>query len=305
MEFKDVLFEKYEIRKSKKQKTEFIEWVKEYANLKGFDVKVEKGTMGSRNIIIGDPDKAEIIYTAHYDTCAVLPFPNFITPKNFFIYLLYQCVLCFVLFLPAILVGVGIAWLAPDYVELIFPISYLLLLVVCGLMMCGPANKHTANDNTSGVATILGCLDRFRKDDKAAFILFDNEEVGLLGSNSFASKHKVIAKGTLLVNFDCVSDGDTMLFVLNKQTKDLVKTFEESYESPRDVKTDVVYKGVFYPSDQTAFKKGIGVCAMKKNKFFKSGYIDRIHTKNDTVFREENIKYLVEGSYKLYKNITK
>ena len=305
MEFKDVLFEKYEIRKSKKQKTEFIEWVKEYANLKGFDVKVEKGTMGSRNIIIGDPDKAEIIYTAHYDTCAVLPFPNFITPKNFFIYLLYQFVLCFMLFLPAILVGVGIAWLAPDYVELIFPISYLLLLVVCGLMMCGPANKHTANDNTSGVATILGCLDRFRKDDKAAFILFDNEEVGLLGSNSFASKHKVIAKGTLLVNFDCVSDGDTMLFVLNKQTKDLVKTFEESYESPRDVKTDVVYKGVFYPSDQTAFKKGIGVCAMKKNKFFKSGYIDRIHTKNDTVFREENIKYLVEGSYKLYKNITK
>lgn len=305
MEFKDVLFEKYEIRKSKKQKTEFIEWVKEYANLKGFDVKVEKGTMGSRNIVIGDPDKAEIIYTAHYDTCAVLPFPNFITPKNFFIYLVYQLLLCFVLFLPAILVGVGIAWLAPDYIDLIFPISYLILLVVCGLMMCGPANKHTANDNTSGVATILGCLDRFKQDDKAAFILFDNEEVGLLGSNSYASKHKVIAKGTLLVNFDCVSDGDTMLFVLNKQTKDLVKTFEESYESPRDVKTDVVYKGVFYPSDQTAFKKGIGVCAMKKNKFFKSGYIDRIHTKNDTVFREENIKYLVEGSYKLYKNITK
>lgn len=305
MEFKDELFEKYEIRKSKKQKNQFIEWVKDYANLKGFDVKVEKGTMGSRNIVIGDPDKAEIIYTAHYDTCAALPFPNFITPKNFFIYLVYQLILCFVLFLPAILVGVGIAWLAPDYVDLIFPISYLILLVVFGLMMCGPANKHTANDNTSGVATVLGCLDRFKQDDKAAFILFDNEEVGLLGSNSYASKHKLIAKGTLLVNFDCVSDGDTMLFVLNKQTKDLVKTFEESYESPRDVKTDVVYKGVFYPSDQTAFKKGVGVCAMKKNKFFKSGYIDRIHTKNDTVFREENIKYLVEGSYKLYKNITK
>ena len=44
---------------------------------------------------------------------------------------------------------------------------------------------------------------------------------------------------------------------------------------------------------------------MKKNNFFKSGYIDRIHTKRDTIFREENIKYLVEGSYKLYKNITK
>ena len=96
-----------------------------------------------------------------------------------------------------------------------------------------------------------------------------------------------------------------MLFVLNKKTKDLVDTFKESYESDRDVKTDVVYKGVFYPSDQTAFKKGIGVCAMKKNKFFKSGYIDRIHTKRDTIFRDENIMYLAEGIYKLYKNITK
>ena len=128
--------------------------------------------------------------------------------------------------------------------------------------------------------------------DQVCFVLFDLEEAGLIGSSAFASKHKSVAKKSLLINFDCVSDGDTMLFVLNKQTKDLVKTFEESYESPRDVKTDVVYKGVFYPSDQTAFKKGIGVCAMKKNKFFKSGYIDRIHTKNDTVFREENIKYL-------------
>jgi hypothetical protein len=44
---------------------------------------------------------------------------------------------------------------------------------------------------------------------------------------------------------------------------------------------------------------------MKHNKIFKSGYIDRIHTIKDTVFRKENIEFLVEGSYKLYKNITK
>lgn len=305
MKFKNELFEKYEIRKSKKQKTEFIDWVTKYAQDKEFNVMVEKGSMGSRNIVIGDADKAEIIYTAHYDTCAVMIMPNFITPKNFFIYLLYQIILCFIIFLPAILFVAAFGYFAPDYVDVAFAFSYLILLFCCGLLMFGPANKHTANDNTSGVATILACLDKFKPEDKVAFILFDNEEVGLVGSNSYASKHKLIAKGTLLVNFDCVSDGDTMLFVLNKKTKDLVDTFKESYESDRDVKTDVVYKGVFYPSDQTAFKKGIGVCAMKKNKFFKSGYIDRIHTKRDTIFRDENIMYLAEGSYKLYKNITK
>jgi hypothetical protein len=305
MKFKEELFEKYEIRKSKKQKTEFIDWVKGYAQDKGFDVNVEKGSLGSRNIVIGDADNAKIIYTAHYDTCAVMPFPNFITPKNFFIYLLYQIVLCFILFLPSMIVLYGVAEFAPQYIELGSLVSYILLIATCLLIMVGPANKHTANDNTSGVATILACLDTFSSSDDVAFILFDNEEVGLIGSNSYASKHKDVAKNTLLVNFDCVSDGDTMLFVLNKKTKELVKTFEESYESPRDVTTDVVYKGVFYPSDQTAFKKGIGVCAMKKNNFFKSGYIDRIHTKNDTVFREENIRYLAEGSHKLYKNISK
>lgn len=305
MEFVKELFEKYEIRKNKKQKTQFIDWVKGMATDKGWEFNIQDGVIGTRNIIIGNPDKAKVIYTAHYDTCAKMIVPNFITPKNFLVYLLYQVIICLLLFVPAFVFNTLFVVLFPDLVELSFLISYIILLVILWLMMAGPANKHTANDNTSGVATILACLDKFKQEDKVAFILFDNEEVGLVGSNSYASKHKLIAKGTLLVNFDCVSDGDTMLFVLNKKTKDLVDTFKESYESDRDVKTDVVYKGVFYPSDQTAFKKGIGVCAMKKNKFFKSGYIDRIHTKRDTIFRDENIMYLAEGSYKLYKNITK
>ncbi len=305
MKFKEELFEKYEIRKSKKQKTEFIEWVKDIAKTNGWEANVENGSLGVRNIVIGNPDEAEVIFTAHYDTCAGMIFPNFITPKNVFVYLIYQLLLCVVLMVPVFVISFLIGMLLPEYIELAFAISYLVFLLELGLLMVGPANKHTANDNTSGVATVLACLEQFSSKDKVAFILFDLEEVGLVGSGAFASKHKNVVKNTLLVNFDCVSDGDTMLFVLNKKTKDLVKTFEESYESPRDVKTDVVYKGVFYPSDQTAFKKGIGVCAMKKNKFFKSGYIDRIHTKNDTIFREENFKYLAEGSYKLYKNLTK
>lgn len=305
MKFKDELFEKYEIRKSKKQKTAFIEWVTDMCKDKNWEINVEKSSFGVRNIVIGNAEEAEVIFTAHYDTCANMIVPNFITPKNVFIYLLYQILLCIVIFVPVFLVTFVLTLLFPDYIEIGMLAGYVVLFGILGLMMVGPANKHTANDNTSGVATVLACLDKFKPSDKVAFILFDLEEVGLVGSNAYASKHKKITKETLLVNFDCVSDGEHMLFVLNKKTKDLVKTFEESYESPRDVTTDVVYKGVFYPSDQVSFKKGVGVCAMKKNKFFKSGYVDRIHTIKDTVFREENIKYLVEGSYKLYKNIAK
>ena len=84
------ILEKYQVRKSKKQKTAFINYTEQVAKSYGYDVKVEKGDFGARNIVIGNPDTAKVLYTAHYDTCARLPFPNFITPKNFAIYLLYQ-----------------------------------------------------------------------------------------------------------------------------------------------------------------------------------------------------------------------
>ena len=40
--------------------------------------------------MIGDMDKADIIYTAHYDTCAMLPFPNMIIPNSFIGFILSQ-----------------------------------------------------------------------------------------------------------------------------------------------------------------------------------------------------------------------
>lgn len=306
MNYINDLFTKYEIRKNKKQKNEFVEWVKDFSLKNKWEVEVFKGAFGTKNVVIGNPKEAEVIFTAHYDTCAKMYVPNFITPKNIWIYLLYQLFICAILMIPCgalFLLLWKVFYL--DFM-LSFDLAYFLLSGLLVLLVFGPANKHTANDNTSGVATILGLIDKFDgKKDKVAMILFDLEEAGLIGSSSFASKHKEIAKNTLLINFDCVSDGTTMLFVLNKNTKGLVDEFRKSYESNDDVVADIVTKGAFYPSDQICFKKGVGVCAMKHNKFFKSGYIDRIHTIKDTVYRKENIKFLVEGSYKLYKNITK
>ena len=75
------IFEKYEVRKSRKQKTAFMDYVQSTAAEMDYESHTEKGYFGARNIVIGNPDKAKVIYTAHYDTCAVMPFPNFITPK--------------------------------------------------------------------------------------------------------------------------------------------------------------------------------------------------------------------------------
>ena len=103
MKYKNVLLEKFMIRKSKNEKTKFIEYIKgEFKNC-GYDINVEKGDFGSRNIVFGDVNKAKVVFTAHYDTCAVMPVPNFITPTNFWIYCLYQLLIM----IPIILISFG------------------------------------------------------------------------------------------------------------------------------------------------------------------------------------------------------
>jgi len=73
------ILDNYQIRKTKKQKTAFMEWLEPIVQANGHEMQVEKGS-GARNIVIGDVESAKVIFAAHYDTCAVMPFPNFITP---------------------------------------------------------------------------------------------------------------------------------------------------------------------------------------------------------------------------------
>lgn len=301
------IFEKYQVRKTKKQKTAFIEYVKEIAERYGYDFKVENGSFGARNIIIGNPDTAKVLYTAHYDTCARLPFPNFITPKNFLIYLLYQFFIVgiFLVFAFAIvfLSGLVLSFLPINedvYYKIISILPQIIYLVLLYLLLGGPANKNTANDNTSGVTTILNIVEELPQGQKSniAFVLFDLEEVGLFGSSSFASKHKTIKKNTLVINFDCVSDGETILFALKRTTKKYAELLEKAFVSTPDVAVDIT-KSAFYPSDNASFRGGIGVAALKKSKLFSTLYMDRIHTKKDVIYREENIQFLTDGAIKL------
>ena len=60
------------IRKTKKQKQAFREDVQAYCERLGYAVTVEKGSMGARNVVIGDPEKAKYLVTAHYDTPAAI-----------------------------------------------------------------------------------------------------------------------------------------------------------------------------------------------------------------------------------------
>ncbi len=312
------VLEQYQIRKTKKQKTAFIGYVQTVATEQGLPCQVEKGTFGVRNIVVGDLDRAKVVFTAHYDTCPVLPFPNFVTPKQFSIYLLYQVVIVVALFAVTLLsvvllylaAGALLPLLGAEVNEgVIGDIGFWLyeagLIGLMWLLLAGPANKHTVNDNTSGVTVLLDLMTELPSEErsKAAFVFFDLEEVGLFGSSAFASAHKRQMKDKLLINFDCVSDGAHMIFAVRKKAGAMVPLLTECFAGDETVQAEVLTKGVFYPSDQTNFPMGVGVAALKKSRWTGILYLDRIHTNKDTVYREENIVFLKKGAETLLRRL--
>ena len=106
------------------------------------------------------------------------------------------------------------------------------------------------------------------------------------------------------INFDCVSDGDHMLFVKpQKFPEDMAELLERAY-LPRGEKY-VMFEGAekcFYPSDQKHFRRGVSVAALNKAPIV-GHYMNRIHTPRDRVFERENIELLRAGSLRLAEKI--
>ena len=294
------ILEKYQVRKTKKQKTAFIEFIRAHFP----KARVEEGGFpGNRNIVIGDPDTAKAVFGAHYDTQAVMPLPNFVMPKCPILSILYA----FVLIIPMVIFAVLVGKVADAVFSGPTLASFLVMLTYFGtlfLMIAGPANKHTANDNTSGVITLIELMSAMTEEERAqsCFVFFDNEEKGLFGSAFFAKEHKETMKEKLLVNFDCVSDGDYLMLISSKKAFEHAEKLKTAFADVTG-KTVLIEnaKGVYYPSDQKNFKKSVGVAAFKKSKF--GLYLDRIHTPKDTVMDERNISVLVSGFIKFTETL--
>ena len=298
------ILDKWQIRKTKKQKTDFISFLE--TKLGKDNVHVETGkSFGSRNIIIGNTDISNVDYVvcAHYDTQPVLPFPNFLAPKNMIAYILYMTILTLVML--GISIGSSIAVIKlGGTIQLANLAYYAVLFIFVGIMMFGPANKHTANDNTSGVITVLDAYQdsTIRDSGKVAFVLFDHEEVGLIGSSNYASMHKKEIKNQVVINIDCIGDGSAIMFILSKhleKEKDKANMIREALRniSAKDTTKEILVesaKSTFYPSDQLNFKKNIALAAFNKNKIF-GYYLDKVHTSKDTVCDYKNIEIAIHG----------
>ncbi len=289
------LLQDYQCRKGRQYKKRFYAFIEKFAKDNNIDVcfQTDHRIISSTNIVFNDPDTAKLLITAHYDTCAVLPFPNICTPLNFGMYIAYNILIVVLMYGSIFLIG--------DLLELlniasaaIKSVKLFMLLFFLYWMIFGKSSHHTANDNTSGVAAVLSLIASLDHEERknVCFVLFDNEEAGLLGSSSFSKTFKHF-RTVPVFNLDCVGDGDHFLFKYRKKDRNMsfINTcLALQKENPEMIVTSRGY----YPSDQENFKHGIGIAAMKRDRNFGIYYFSRIHTKHDTVLQEENIVKIVE-----------
>lgn len=314
------LLDSYQVRKSYQEKSDFIAWLNEKCTDLDYTIKIEAdGTC--RNLVIGNPKDAKLILTAHYDTQpnAFIHIYTFIS--NHFTYFLSQIISLW----PFVIYYIVATFLASSlelFYNFLFPakeelvnvldlFTYLLFFAVVPLFFCinmmfGIANKHTANDNTSGVATLLSIMEDLSKEDrnKVCFVFFDLEEAGLIGSGKFKAQHKDYIHKKPLINFDCVSDGSTYVFVSKKDFRNnpIMKLIEQETQTLQ--KPSVFKKALIAPymSDQIHFKNSVGVVAAKHIPIF-GYYLNRIHSYRDKIFQNENIIDLSTMSINVIKQL--
>ena len=299
------VLQQYQVRKTRRQKDEFIAFMKEaYPQLQ----LQEGGVIKSRNLILGNVESAKIIFGAHYDTCARLPFPNLIAPKNFLVTFGYSLLITLPFFLAVAVINTLLNFVTDNYwVHYWLSLAGFLLLFV-GTFMAGKPNRNTANDNTSGVVALMELYEQLTPAQRAqvALVFFDNEENGLLGSSVFRKKYGKALNSKLMVNIDCISDGDHLLVIANKAARKRYGTaLQQAFEAAEGGSKQLHHEKAewaMYPSDQQGFKHAVALAGMKKARFV-GYYLDRIHTDKDTAFDEQNISLFAEGCRRLAEGL--
>lgn len=289
------LVSRFPVRKTKHQKAAFREATISHLKTLGYDCHVEKGSYGARNLVFGNTESADFLITAHYDTCARLPVPNLITPCNAGIFVITQLLMVLFFALVFLIVTNGAILLFADHRFGTFWGVFAVLFLLA-MMLLGPANKNNVNDNSSGVLTLLEiarCVPENQRKN-VAFALFDLEEAGLIGSASYRRAHKKATNRQLILNLDCVGDGDEILLFPSKFLKKNSGKIRPLYACCGYFGNKSILvrdKGfAVYPSDQMHFPYGVGIAALKRWK--KVLYLDRIHTCKDTVLDQTNVNIL-------------
>lgn len=296
----DALLTQFPRRKHPREKRAFRLWLVRQLTQAGYRPKEERtGILRGTNVVLGDPEGASLLLTAHYDTCTASGIPNWIAPTHRLATLIYQVLRKGLMLAPAWALLPLLRWLGVSrFWTLAAGCGSLLLLGLFQLF--GPANPSNRNDNTSGVAVVLETLLALSptQRSKVCAVFFDQEEYGSLGSAGFRRRHPLV-KAPLL-NFDCVADGDQVFLMGSARVRQdavLMARLESAFTCvPR--KQVCFPAHAFYPSDHMGFRLGIGVAAFQQSRLF-GAVLRRIHTGRDRICDWENLRLLCRGNLRL------
>ena len=289
------LNERFPVRNSVDQKQAFRKWASEQAEAAGFSVR-EENNESHINLVIGDPDQAKVLFTAHYDTPRRSVIPNLMLPAHPILKHLHTMLLTICILAPALLAAFAVIRAMGGFNDLKARLAGLIVYTILYLglyffFLKGPANRANKNDNTSGSAAVLDLLKLTGPEAGAAFILFDNEEKGKKGSKAFAAAHPELKTGLLTVNMDCIGNGETFIASVPGGAEN-----DPAWPLLKEALTGIGTK--FLPAKKTAmnsdhksFDRGVGICACLRGKLI-GYYTPRIHTRRDTVASEDTVDRL-------------
>jgi len=296
------IFEKFPARYTRKTKEPFIEQMKQSFREIGYtdeEMMIQQSAFGGKNLVVGPPD-ADILFTAHYDTPArngwmmLLPLAKYLGMG--LATLLSTPIILFLVNPGLVLRLFGITLVDHATLEAVQPLLFLAVL----LLMFGIKNPHNHNDNTSGcigvynVATIVAEAPALRA--RCAFVLFDMEEAGLLGSAAFAKwrrKNYPGKENSLVINLDCIADGDILgVCSTTKRAAAAERARVAQFFQAEGFETLQKTSNLFgYLSDHAKFQRGVGLMFLRRSRL--GGlYIPGIHTGADTVCDLDRIERL-------------
>jgi len=279
----EIIDEKFPVRKTREQKNAFLKYAKAAAEKMGYQARIEenKAALTHRNLVIGEPQRAQVIFTAHYDTPAANLWPDLQTPRNVPFSLFYQMLITAVLLAVSfcVMLGAHMAFGNANLSLWLLPLTFVGLL---GLIQYGPANRHNRNDNTSGLAAALALMAQLptEKREQAAFIFTDHSSQGALGARAYAKVHPQVQYTTMVIDLNCVGRGEALLGFATRLARNhpAYEKLAEAFNGQGQLYKSI---GLAYTSDHSAFKCSVGLMACKKAPVL-GWYVSRIHTGRDT-----------------------
>lgn len=318
-QFAQKLFDECPVRFKRAEKNKFLLLVRGKFHELGYESNqirtLKQGS--SRNFVVGKPD-AKYVFTAHYDTPGRTGFLLFSAPLfgqtggN-----LVYIVLMVLLFLLAEMGGIKLM----DYISDIYtqgPASIILPLLACIFpILIGLAvlfipifvkNKNNRNDNTSGVLGVLALAEIIAKDkvmkENSCFVLFDNEEWGLIGSAKYSAWLKNngcdISRATV-INLDCVGVGDRLAVVSTSRRNKLAKYLKNAL-TEKGEKVSRKTSIMIYMSDHASLRGAVMIARVRR-AVFGPLYIPNIHTRKDKECDLQAVEKLAADLYDITSSI--